>query len=420
MASENAAKDRANAEAAEAMAASLAQTLQYVQRKYEDDEKHTSTLYLTHTYSLSTLSLYRSLQTVVDETKSATYLLHQEQQQLAKASSAAETKLLQKEAELVRAQVELKSLQKNQTTFDLKASQWKHEKEALESQMEHMQHELQELRKQALERQAVEHARKVRAHKVEEDLREVQMLLQEATAGQELSTQTQADMQETISTLHSANKQLNSQLSMQQEASRKETSRLNEALTKAEKEVQTLRIQNEAVDEELERLRLDKAAVDKQNAQLKSKTTTLELRLKESASATTTTTPLDDFTGSMVTPSEANRLSMGRTYTLPPLQSATTSSMSASDSNTNSAPASSTCCLCFKTSFGLMKSCQCGNKDCGKRAHLTCVHRIQPSVSVSHPGTPASPLPLVLCTSVQSAIYKEGAPNNMTTEAGME
>ncbi|GKY90478.1 hypothetical protein MPSEU_000021600 [Mayamaea pseudoterrestris] len=359
--SDSAAKARADAEAAEATAASLAQALQ-------------------------------SFQTVVDETKKATHLLQQEQQELAEATKSVEAKYLQKEADLARTQSALRTLRNEKATFDLRQAKWTYEKSDLQRRLVLTSQDLEELRKTVAERDAIESARKDRAQKVEEQLRHVQTLLKEVTSGQEDSAKTQATMQDTIMELQKANEDLHSKLILQQDASRKETARLNEALTKAEKETQTLRIQSEASDEDFERLRLDKASVDKMNSQLKSQVVRLELQLKDTA----VSPPL----------AQANdpqrRLSTGLPFTIPPLGGG----MSASGKSVGVAGPSSTCCICLEPSYGMTKRCQCGKTDCNKRAHMTCLMRSQPGKSVSHPGTPAPPLPLVLCGSVAASALK--------------
>ena len=72
--------------------------------------------------------------------------------------------------------------------------------------------------------------------------------------------------------------------------------------------------------------------------------------------------------------------------------------------DSHAVPPAATCSICFKAAFGLMKSCQCGRADCDKRAHLTCANRINPGPSVSHPGTPAARLPIVLCSGALAGI----------------
>jgi len=60
----------------------------------------------------------------------------------------------------------------------------------------------------------------------------------------------------------------------------------------------------------------------------------------------------------------------------------------------------SECSLCFRPPRpnGFTKSCQCGRDDCNKWAHASCIlNRKSVSSCVSHPGTPAPQLPIILC-----------------------
>jgi DNA repair exonuclease SbcCD ATPase subunit len=280
--------------------------------------------------------------------------------------------------------------------WEAQASTYQHDKTELERRYQLTHQALEDLRQQNLERDALEHARKQRAHKIELDLRQTQLLLQEATAGQKASAETQATLQESIQILQAANQSLHEQLTAHQDASRQESVRWNDILTKAARQSQQLRIQNEAADEDLERLQLDKAGVEQQNAQLKVQVGRLEAQLKEATSAAALTVTANNETsasagGGLVSPTEAEQPSSlgGSSFSLPPLQS------SADASTTKSAD--STCCVCSKKSFGLMKTCPCGQPECPKRAHVLCAASRPAPISVSHPGTPAPVLPLVLC-----------------------
>jgi len=57
------------------------------------------------------------------------------------------------------------------------------------------------------------------------------------------------------------------------------------------------------------------------------------------------------------------------------------------------------CCLCCKDATENMRDCQCGKDDCDLQAHVSCLigSNHHPTPSVSHPGTPAPTLPLILC-----------------------
>lgn len=57
------------------------------------------------------------------------------------------------------------------------------------------------------------------------------------------------------------------------------------------------------------------------------------------------------------------------------------------------------CCLCCKDATENMRDCQCGKDTCDLQAHVSCLigSNHHPTPSVSHPGTPAPTLPLILC-----------------------
>lgn len=67
------------------------------------------------------------------------------------------------------------------------------------------------------------------------------------------------------------------------------------------------------------------------------------------------------------------------------------------------------CCLCFKNTAGVMKSCQCSQKHCDKQAHVTCLSKYKVgniSTCVSHPGTPLPPMPLILCAGLWGSVCR--------------
>lgn len=60
----------------------------------------------------------------------------------------------------------------------------------------------------------------------------------------------------------------------------------------------------------------------------------------------------------------------------------------------------SLCCRPHRPNAAL-KRCQCGREDCMQWAHATCLlNRKSVSSCVSHPGTPAPPLPMILCEGI--------------------
>jgi hypothetical protein len=307
-------------------------------------------------------------------------------------------------------------------TLEKSAARWKQDRKTLVQNSQQQQQELTRLGHVHMERDAMERARKERADKVEHEWRQAQIMLVEATGGQAQAEQTQALLKETILELQCANKSLHENSWQQQESSRKEKDRLHDALTKAEKEAQQLRIQEEASGEDMQRLRLDKMAAEKQVSQLKSRVAGLERRLKDAAaspgglvspdaSSNNTNDAISTICVGLGTPNDTTSNASGSSsinglgYSLPPLSGSSRLSLGGGgqeNSNNVVAPTKS-CSICCKAAFGLMKSCQCGQSGCDKRAHITCASRINPGPSVSHPGTPAPRLPLVLCTAVSAA-----------------
>uniref|UniRef100_A0A7S4N8J5 Uncharacterized protein n=1 Tax=Odontella aurita TaxID=265563 RepID=A0A7S4N8J5_9STRA len=60
------------------------------------------------------------------------------------------------------------------------------------------------------------------------------------------------------------------------------------------------------------------------------------------------------------------------------------------------------CCLCNRDVTESMRQCQCGRESCDLSAHASCLigSRHHPTPSISHPGTPAPTLPLILCRGI--------------------
>eukprot|EP00986_Skeletonema_menzelii_P003228 scaffold967_cov148-Skeletonema_menzelii.AAC.22 len=66
------------------------------------------------------------------------------------------------------------------------------------------------------------------------------------------------------------------------------------------------------------------------------------------------------------------------------------------------------CSICYKEQSGIVRRCKCGKVDCHKWAHAHCLEgKSNVSTSVSHPGTPPPPLPLILCNGVELLIRKK-------------
>jgi hypothetical protein len=384
IAGSNAAKARADADAAEATAATLAQTLM-------------------------------NLETVLAETTSASQILHKEQQQVNATVAVAEAKLLQKEGEIIRAKKDLMVLLQSNQDLEAVNCNMKKERDEFALQVNKYEQELDELKREKLDLVAVEKARKDRADKVEQEWHKSQTMLVEVTSGQAAAKQTQAILEESIASLQKTNRDLHATLLAKQHTAMTDKQRISETVIKVEKEAQRLRIAAEASDEEMARLKVEKTATDKQLQQLKARLATSERILKEhSLKAISVATPLSSSVSpvGVTTPSNSainapNQLS----FHLPPLSTGQkmSSSMTKSaitEKENLGVDKGDLCCICYKPSLGIMKTCQCGGMACHRKAHANCIKlsSMTPGPSVSHPGTPAPKLPVVLCDSVLSKI----------------
>ena len=365
----NAANARADADAAEACAASMATQLQ-------------------------------ALKDVVHETKRASQILYKEHEQVSAAARSMEAKLLQRETELARSKKEQRQWIDEKGGMKKRAQQLQGERKLLEKEMNRLTEELQSMRRQAKEYAAVEQARKDRSAMVEKELRDARSMLMGATATAAETEATSGALNDAIQGLETENKTLHGTIEQLQAKARQENERLNDALGKAEKEAQTLRVKASSHDEDIQRIRMDRTASEKEVAKLKTKVATLERRLKD---ATSYVPPEDESQqGESTTTSRAS--SRGVSFSIPPL-TANTPAAKANENRLNrvtpSAPKSSTCSICSKSiTAGMSKACQCGKPTCHMRAHATCLanSKLAPP-SVSHPGTPALRPPVLLCGS---------------------
>lgn len=371
----NAANARADADAAEACAASMATQLQ-------------------------------ALRDVVDETKRASQILYKEHEQVSAGARSIEAKLLQKETELARAHKEQRQWMEEKEGRKKRADKLQDENKSLENEMNRLAEELHEMKHQADEYAAVEQARKDRSAMVEKELREARNMLMEATSTAAETETTAAALNDAIQGLETENKSLHETIEKLQEKARAENERLNDALSKAEKEAQSLRVKAASHEEDIQRIRMDKSASEKEVAKLKSKVSSLERRLKDATSyAPTLSSEEDSQQQSQHIGDTASRArGAGVAFSIPPLPTTTPGNNKNKENHRSHrvtpAPKSSTCSICTQPASGFMKSCQCGSPSCNMRAHATCIAKSSTAgPSVSHPGTPAMRPPVILCGS---------------------
>lgn len=354
------------------------------------------------TYAASLGAQLQALRDVVDETKRASQVLYKEHEQVSKSARVVEAKLVQRETEFARSQTKQRQLMEERGEWKAAAQKLEGDRKLLENKMQQQEEELRQRIKEAEEWAILEQARKDRSAMVEKELREARGMLAGAAATAAETEATTVALNETIQGLQAENKTLHERIRELQDSARSEQERLNEALSKVEKEAQSLRIKSAAHEEDMQRLRVDKSASDKQVTQHKTRIATLERRLKE---ATSIVPPSPDDSES---PVEAPSTRRGATFSIPPLQAATpgaskTRGAAASKVTPAFPKKSNKCSICSQPASGFMKSCQCGKPTCDKRAHSNCVAASSKTgPSVSHPGTPATRVPLVLCDNART------------------
>lgn len=298
-----------------------------------------------------------ALKTVIEQTKLAAQVMHDEQQEIEEQVRNGQTKLLQVEAELARSQKETKELRESAQTWETKAKGLQEEATTLKRQIVDQQEEARKLANTLEERDALEAARTQRSQELEKELKQAQALLVEASS-KAADDETLATLQANLKELQTANNKLHEQLSEQETMAKEETERLKKTLTEVEEEAKKLRIEAS--------LNRDKTSANENN------------------------------NSGPISPEAGN--------TSPFAISTTLNMTTPTAKDSHAVPPATTCSVCFKAAFGLMKSCQCGKPECDKRAHLTCANRVNPGLSVSHPGTPAPKLPLVLCSGALAGI----------------
>lgn len=369
LAQRNASQARTDADAAETTAANLAQTL-------------------------------KALQTVVRDTQESMDHLKSAHDEIQQKSTSLQAELWQKEVRIACMEKEYNTLAKDYQNLEQAQTTWKEGKAQYHIMLDEKERKIGSYQRQLQERRNIDEARAQRVQRLEEEWRQAQALLVEATAAQSAGADTQSQLQSDLRNLQQKNKDLHDDLMQTQQKSRQESERHHEALQQAEKEGQQWLIQLETSQDQNERLRNEKSSLEKQISKLKGQLANKTTSASESQSLVSPEpgkAPHSDIhraTNQMV---EATSLDK--------------------ENSTNSVRRASFvppggCVICGKASFGVMKKCQCGNS-CNHRAHLSCAQRLRHApaagLSVAHPGTPALRAPFVLCTLASADSINPGA-----------
>ena len=354
VAGQNASNARVDADAAEATAASLASQLE-------------------------------AIQVVVDETKRASHVLFQEHEEISSAAQTMEAKYVEAQAESARLQNHHQQVEKQKEELASNVEVLNIEKRKLEMEVSDQTAEALKWKQSWEEVKALEEAQKKRTGRVEAELLQAKSVLVDASSAAAEAEASAATLRETIAELTTANAELHGRLRFEQASHREQQDSLEQDLQKAQQESHTLRLQSTASGAEIQKLKAENASCEQKMEQMQNKISLLERRLKDSPNLWAST-------------------GLGNTNT--PDLAVTPSKTSLDKENGIASSDSMMCSICFKVSSGILKRCQCG-QGCNHRAHATCINKIQAGPSVSHPGTPAISLPVILCKRQSSWVRQD-------------
>ena len=397
----------------------------------------------------------KSLKSALIETKRTCESIKSEHDDIQSTARSLEAKLVQTESELRHEEKEKFDIKLERDELRHNLEDQTEAKKRISRNLEKKEDELTKLKKNIAERNDLERARIDRMNRLEKELRDVRSTLVDVSAAAKDAESTNVDLQNTIQTLQRENKSLHDRIEEIMSDSMREKSKLQGSLSEVESEAQKLRMKVATDEEDLKRSKLDLMSSEKEVGQLRSRISSLEARLKEVVPAAGVLSPSNESgmqrmsIDSPLTPATFSQSSSSNNHTnsekknyedkenrrsrpngslsedshldmIPSLRPSTpkiglhySQSENKLTSNRNrlsnkkpfgrlgGTPSSNLgsvkCCICFKAAYGIMKSCQCGNPTCKRRAHASCVAGKKPLPSVSHPGTPAPQIPCILC-----------------------
>eukprot|EP00546_Thalassionema_frauenfeldii_P001396 CAMPEP_0178937268 /NCGR_PEP_ID=MMETSP0786-20121207/25653_1 /TAXON_ID=186022 /ORGANISM="Thalassionema frauenfeldii, Strain CCMP 1798" /LENGTH=501 /DNA_ID=CAMNT_0020615801 /DNA_START=3494 /DNA_END=4999 /DNA_ORIENTATION=- len=312
-------------------------------------------------YASSLATQLESILSVLEQTKRTTQALQDEHTQVASATKAVETKLLQRETEYLRLEKESKIFLESRQQLSSRIEDLVKEKDQLALRVDSEAKNAKRLSRELEERDVLVKAQKAQSSMVEKELQDVRAILiqaSETTAENELTT---AALNEDLQALRDENQRLHKQIQDMQEKFRDEQNHLETSVEKAEKSAQALRIKASSHDGQIQRVLAEKASNEKQIHKLNNRILSLERRLKDTMELATPSTLMENV---MDTPLDA--VKRRKLFNIPPLTPN-------SNEKYETAQKSSNCCICRKPAYGMMKLCQCGQDNCQQRVHATCV-----------------------------------------------
>jgi hypothetical protein len=224
-----------------------------------------------------------------------------------------------------------------------------------------------------------------RIRTLEQDVHQANNLLVEATSTAAETESTSIQLKNSLEKMQQTIESLHKQLENKQKDERKEKEKDEQQLSRVLHEAQALKAQVATQQDQIKQMSFERQSQEKRFTQLQTKTSNLERRLQDSTTNIVTSIASSTSTND---------------FSIPPL-------------NGKENPVRITkCVICFKSlTTGLMKRCQCGNPSCTMRAHISCVSKVTTGPSLSHPGTPAPPLPVILCSAAKSNICSVAKSN---------
>lgn len=285
------------------------------------------------------------------------------------------------------------------------------ERDALKQQIDDSQKECRTMKEAMLALAEAEKHRVKTINKLERKLQRAKKSLERVSALAKNAEDEASTLRGTIQKLQAENKSLSSELRVKKEYIENECNKQNEKLMTAKKEAKKWQLQVEENGIEIKMLQMNPASRTDITCSTPNPNGITEWGLINSFGAEDITVGSELFNQQTF----AEKQPIQTALMSPPGKSSRQLSY-ASDDKENQPNGSSPllihrvrcskqqkCCLCFRDPAGVMKSCQCGQKDCNKRAHITCLSKHRNgnvSSCVSHPGTPNPPMPLILCTGI--------------------
>jgi DNA repair exonuclease SbcCD ATPase subunit len=337
----------------------------------------------------------------VSETKRASQLLLEEQQQVTQGAQTMEVQFVQAQADLARSNAAKQKMQQDHRKLERRLAQIQEKLQNASRDLEQEQSEKLQWKRQAEELLAKEKIQQERLDRLEKELQESKTLLVDATCAAAETTLAKQEIQAALGRMEEANQQLHRQLQEQQQLLRKEKESHQQVLAQVQKDHQATQHTLSEQRDVLQSLKVEKQAADKKISQLQSKNANLERRLQDTTNLVAVPNTISETTTADDTGTTEKQSTNHVEFLIPRLGG---DKENPTDSP-NPSPPSSKCSICLKDASGLMRKCQCGREGCKCRAHAMCIQRIttQAGPSVSHPGTPAPRLPVVLCTASKSA-----------------